>query len=126
MGKAIWVFQAWAFRTTPPTLLAQANGPGGNSMFPPSTLVMFGVIGVLFYYMLIRPQRREEAARQAMLSNLKKNDRVVTHSGIYGIVTSVRTDADEVTLKVDENSNTKIRMTLSSISKVLSETASEN
>ena len=89
-------------------------------------MLMFAVIVALFYFILIRPQRREEANRRAMLANLKKNDRIVTHSGMYGIVTSVRQEADEVTLKVDESSNTKIRMTLASIARVLGDEAKED
>jgi len=76
-------------------------------------------IGLLMWVMLIRPQRRERAAREAMVAALKKNDRVVTISGIYGVVTNVRPEADEVTVRVDDTSNTRIRMTMSSILRVL-------
>jgi preprotein translocase subunit YajC len=54
-----------------------------------------------------------------MLAGLKKNDRVITSSGIYGVVTSVQADADEVTIRVDEASNAKLRLTLSAIARVL-------
>jgi preprotein translocase subunit YajC len=54
-----------------------------------------------------------------MLSNLKKNDRVVTVGGIYGVVSNVHREADEVTLKVDESTNTKLRVTMASIARVL-------
>jgi preprotein translocase subunit YajC len=56
-----------------------------------------------------------------MLGALKKNDRVVTVGGMYGVVTNVHFEADEVTLKVDESNNTKIRVTLGSIARVLGE-----
>ena len=88
----------------------------------PSILYMlwpFLIIGVLFWLLLIRPQRQEQAKRQAMLRAVKKNDRVVTAGGIYGVVTNVRPDADEVTVKVDETTNTKLRMTLSSVTRVV-------
>jgi preprotein translocase subunit YajC len=83
------------------------------SIFP------FIIIFVLFYFLLIRPQRREQSRRQTMLNAVKKNDRVVTVGGIYGVVTNVHREADEVTLKVDEATNTKLRVTLSSIGRVL-------
>ena len=54
-----------------------------------------------------------------MLAAVKKNDRVVTAGGIYGVVTNVHQEADEVTVKVDEATNTKLRVTLSSIVRVL-------
>jgi len=87
-------------------------------------LLTFGPILLVFYFLMIRPQRQEQARRQAMLVALKKNDRVVTAGGIYGVVTNVHREADEVTLKVDESTNTKIRVTLASIARVLGEETS--
>ncbi len=54
-----------------------------------------------------------------MLSGVKKNDRVVTIGGVYGVVANVNREADEITLKVDESTNTKLRVTLSSVARVL-------
>ncbi len=100
--------------------------PGGQGMETLFIQILpFVLIGVLFYFMLIRPQRREQSKRQEMLSGVKKNDRIVTVGGIYGVVMNVHREADEVTLKIDENTNTKIRVTLSSIARVLGEEASE-
>jgi preprotein translocase subunit YajC len=82
-------------------------------------LFPFVAIFALFYFLMIRPQKREQSRRQAMLSAVKKNDRVVTIGGIYGVVTNVHREADEVTIKVDEATNTKLRVTLSSVSRVL-------
>ncbi len=73
-------------------------------------------IGVLFYIMLIRPERRKQATLRSMLDDLKKNDRVVTIGGIRGTVVSVRREIDEVTLKVDDN--TKLRVTVGSVARV--------
>jgi len=78
-------------------------------------------IGLFFYLFMIRPQRREQLERQKMLDTVKKNDRVVTIGGIYGVVANVNKDANEVTVKVDEATNTKLRLTLGSIARVLSE-----
>lgn len=82
-------------------------------------LLPFIAIFALFYFLLIRPQRREQAKRRDMLSAVKKNDRVVTIGGIYGLVASVNRESDEVTIKVDESSNTKLRMTFSSVARVV-------
>jgi preprotein translocase subunit YajC len=84
-----------------------------------SMIFPFVIIFVLFYFLMIRPQRREQSRRQEMLGAVKKNDRVVTIGGIYGVVTNVHREADEVTIKVDEATNTKLRVTLSSIGRVL-------
>ena len=126
LGDATRLFDALGTWASSGMLLGQDAPPAGEGLFPSSTLFVFGIIAMLFYFMLIRPQRREEANRKAMLANLKKNDRVVTHSGMYGIVASVKHDADEVTLRVDESSNTKIRMTLASVSRVLGDATDEN
>jgi preprotein translocase subunit YajC len=89
-------------------------GPGGEfAMFLP-----FVAIAVLFYFLLIRPQKREQATREKMLSALKKNDKVVTIGGMIGTVANITSDGQEVTLKVDDN--TRIRMIRSSIQRVLS------
>lgn len=102
-----------------------AGGDGTNSMLV--SLMPFAAIFVLFYFLLIRPQRREQARRQDMLSAIKKNDWVLTAGGVYGVVTNVRREADEVTIKVDEATNTKLRMTLSSVSRILGdEPSNEN
>ena len=57
--------------------------------------------------------------QQELLGSLKKNDRVVTSSGIYGTVANVERDADRVFLRVDDSGNVKIAVTLASIAKVL-------
>jgi preprotein translocase subunit YajC len=57
--------------------------------------------------------------QQDLLAAIKKNDRVVTSSGIYGTVANVDREADRVTLKIDEASNAKITVTLSSLARVL-------
>jgi preprotein translocase subunit YajC len=95
-----------------------ADGGGSVNIF--IQIAPFLAIGLLFYFMLIRPQRKEQARRQDMLGNVKKNDRVVTIGGIYGVVMNVHREADEVSLKVDEATNTKLRITLSSIARVIS------
>jgi preprotein translocase subunit YajC len=76
--------------------------------------------------MLIRPQGREQARRREMLASVKKTDRVVTTGGIYGVVTSIDAEAGEITIKVDEATNTKLRMTLSSIAQVVGDKTTED
>lgn len=97
-------------------LLAQEQGGAGG---PLSMLPAFALMAVAFYLLMVRPQRREKAQRDKMIAELKKNDRIVTIGGIYGKVANVRADADEVTVLVDENSNTKLRMTRSAIHRVI-------
>ena len=84
-----------------------------------SSWMPLAVIGVLFYFMLIRPERQRRAETARMLSNIKKNDRVVTGGGIYGTVVNVQKGSEDLTIKVDESNNTKLRVLRSSVSRVV-------
>lgn len=59
------------------------------------------LIFVIFYFLLIRPQKAKEKERQKMLANLNKNDEVVTSGGIHGTVIAVKDKT--ATLRIDEN-----------------------
>ena len=110
------------------TLFAEA-AEGANPAAAPNflfTMMPFVAIGLLFYFLLIRPQKHEQSRRLTMLAAVKKNDRVLTTGGIYGVVTNVHREADEVTIKVDEGTNTKLRVTLSSIAQILGDEPLEN
>ncbi len=82
-------------------------------------------IMILYFFMFMRPQRQQDTAHRTQLENLKKNDRVVTIGGIYGTVTNVQRDSDEVTLKVDEATNAKLRVTFNAIARIITEDDSE-
>lgn len=77
------------------------------------------LIAVVFYMFLLRPKNKQEKQRVAMLSALKKGDRIQTIGGIMGTV--VETRDDEVIVKVDETSNTKITFSRSAIHRVREE-----
>lgn len=86
-----------------------------------SMLFPLALIFLLFYFLIMRPERRKQADHKSLLESLKKNDRVITIGGIYGVVANVERDHDRVTLKVDETNNTKIDVTFSSVARVLVE-----
>jgi preprotein translocase subunit YajC len=91
------------------TLFLLAEGEAGQeSSFFSSLLVPFVVIAILWYFLLLRPQRRERTKRDEVLKELKKNDRVVTIGGILGTVANISQDGREVTLKVDDNTRITI------------------
>lgn len=73
--------------------------------------------GAFIYFVMIRPQQKERQRHAAMLNALKRNDRVQTIGGI--IATVVEVHGDEVVLKVDENSNVKVRFNRHAIKDVL-------
>ena len=88
--------------------------PFGGIMIP------FLLMMVLFFFLIVMPaRRRERQQRESLFANLKKNDEVVTMSGIIGIVANIHPTKDEVTLKVDESSNLRIRVLRSSIARIM-------
>lgn len=108
-------------------LYAQAGQPGPRpgSLELLLTYLPMLLIVLVAWLLLYRPERERQRRQQELLAGLKKNDRVVTAAGIYGIVANVDRENDRVTLKVDEAANAKITVTLSSISKVLATTAED-
>ena len=97
--------------------LLQAAGkqssPGGML----SMLLPFILMFVVMYFLILRPQKKKERERKALLSRIKKNDRVVTAGGVHGVITSVR--ENEIILRVDDAKDVKIKVDRSAIVTVL-------
>src|ERR1700749_622312 len=72
-------------------------------------LLPFAFIFIIFYFLLIRPQQKRQKEHQNLLSNLKTGDKVVTSSGIHGLIANVKDTtflvkiADNVKIEVDKN-----------------------
>ncbi|MHC4507689.1 MAG: preprotein translocase subunit YajC [Planctomycetota bacterium] len=89
-----------------------------RTAFPPSQLIFLGLMFVLMYVILFRGPRKKQQQHKQMMQELSKNDRVQTIGGIIGTV--VDTKDDEITLKIDESNNTKIKLVRSAISRNMS------
>jgi preprotein translocase subunit YajC len=76
---------------------------GGGSSF---LLIMIGGF-ILLYFLMSRGRRKQAAKRKDMLAGLKKGDKITTIGGVVGTVMDVR--EDEVTVKVDETNNIRVR-----------------
>jgi len=100
-------------------LLAQGNEGGGGFLGPLGPLPPILIIIVLFYFILWMPERKKRRAHEDLLAKLKKNDRVLTVGGIYGTVVNLHSENGDLTIKVDENSNTRMRITRGSVSQVI-------
>ena len=85
------------------------DGGGGGAI----TLVWFGLIFVLMYLLLIRPQRKKQKEHQKLLGDLKKGDKVVTSGGMFGIIFAIDEERNRVVLKINEN--TRLEFLKSSI-----------
>ena len=62
----------------------------------------FICIGVIFYFLIIRPQTKRQKELQALVSALKTGDKVVTNSGIHGIIANVK-EGSTLILKIADN-----------------------
>jgi preprotein translocase subunit YajC len=87
---------------------AAPGGGGGPAAFA-QPLILFGAMFAIFYFIVLRPQQRQKADRERMLTALKKGDRVVTSSGMHGTViglgehTITLRVADQVKLEFDRS-----------------------
>jgi len=75
--------------------------PQSSAVNPIVQLLPLALIFVIFYFLLIRPQKQKEKEHQKMLEGINKNDAVVTSGGIHGTVVNVKEKT--LTLRIDEN-----------------------
>jgi preprotein translocase subunit YajC len=110
-----------------PVLAQEAADPSVPAEDPAGAMMRFllpiGIIFVVFWFVLLRPQQKQDKQRRSMLDALKKRDRVLTSGGILGTVADIRDD--EVTLKVSENPDVKLRVRRSAVVEVMKESADQ-
>ena len=80
---------------TPP-----GGSPGGGGGLT-SLILMFALIFGVMYFFMIRPQQKKEKDRQKMLTELKKGDKVITNSGMIGIIWGIKDNI--IVLKFEED-----------------------
>lgn len=76
---------------------ADGKSAPGSGM---STIIMMVLFMVIFWVLLIRPQKKRQKEHEARLSALKSGDRVITSGGIHGIITTIRDRS--ITVKIAE------------------------
>tara|TARA_B000000565_G_C23537722_1_gene282409 strand:- start:110 stop:397 length:288 start_codon:yes stop_codon:yes gene_type:complete len=81
-------------------------------------LPMFLLMFLVLYFLLIRPQVKEQKDRQTMISNLKKNDRVITSGGLVGKIIEFQ-GKDNKYIIIDNETGSKIKLVKSSVSSLL-------
>jgi preprotein translocase subunit YajC len=108
---------------TSPTSVVSANATASEQ---PSTfdsiwpmLVFLVVIFAMFYFLMIRPQRKRQKEQEAMMQGLQKGDKVITAGGIYGTIESISDDS--VVIKIE--SGTTIRVNKGSVAPRRDQTA---
>ncbi len=105
------------FANLPMLLGASEAGASGGSGQMVTTFVTFGLVILIFYFLIIRPQNKKQKEAKKMLSALKKGDKIVSIGGIHGTVVAVKEQTTVV--KVDDN--IKLEFSKSAISSVVSE-----
>lgn len=104
--------------TVEPGGVEPTTQPAKKQQSPYSSLILLGLMFVAMYFILFRGPRKQRQQRKQMVQTLQKNDKVQTIGGIIGTVVDVRDD--EITLKIDESNNTKIKILPTAIGKNLS------
>jgi preprotein translocase subunit YajC len=81
-------------------------GNGGQKSQDPTQfyfIIMFVLIGFSFYFIIMRPYKKEQADKKQLLENLKKGDKVVTIGGIHGVVVDLEEEDNSVVIEVAKN-----------------------
>ena len=76
--------------------ILQAQGSGSLS----GLLFTFVSIGLVFYFLVFRPQQKQQQRHRHMLANLKAGDRVVTRGGIRGTIVGLREKDEAIILRI--------------------------
>ena len=83
---------------------ADGGEEGGTSILP--MIIFLVIIFALFYFVMIRPQRRRQREHETLMQDLHKGDRVVTAGGIYGTIESV--SEDSIVIKVESGATIRV------------------
>ncbi len=86
---------------------AQAGGASEGPLSGVVSLLPFILIFVVFYFLLILPQQKKQKRQKEMLSKLKKGDKIITSSGMWGSIT--RLEKETATVQIDDNTKVKIQ-----------------
>lgn len=77
-----------------------AEGAGGGGVV---TMIWFGLIFVIMYLLLIRPQRKKQKEHEALLQELKKGDKVLTSGGMFGTIFAIDEERNRIVLKISND-----------------------
>ncbi len=83
-----------------------SGGAAGQQMDPVMQFLPLIVIVLIFYFLLYRPQKKRQKAREELIKQVEKGDKVITASGIHGTVAQV----EDTTVLLQVSDNTKIRV----------------
>ena len=107
----------------PAAAAGEAAKEGGGGFFDTMGFMFPVLMAVMLVYFLMtaKPKNKAQAKTSELLATLKKNDQVVTAGGILGTVVNYRSDAEFVTLRIDDSSNSRMQVLANSIVRVVSD-----
>ena len=101
------------------SLLAMGAPAGDTQQDPKAQMIqmiaMFAILGVMFYFLMIRPQSKQRKEQANLLSNIKTGDKVLMTSGIFGIIANVK----EKSFVVKIADNVKVEVLKSAVTTVV-------
>ena len=123
LGRAIAEDAAAAGTAAAATVTTAADGTAAAAEVSPivSLLFTFGpliLVFVIFWFMMIRPQRKKDKQVKEMLNNLKAGDRICTIGGIYGTITGVQDDTVKLSVGRDNTAMVVARWAIRSVEEV--------
>lgn len=98
-------------------LFQDSPGFGGIA----SSLLPFLLIILVFYFLILRPQQKRQKEKQRMMDSIKKGDKVITSSGIYGTIEGI----EDKTVLVKISDTSKVKMERNAIAAVIGDTIEE-
>ncbi|MCR5107220.1 MAG: preprotein translocase subunit YajC [Lachnospiraceae bacterium] len=98
------------------SIVMAADGTGSQAQSILILVVYIVIFGAIMYFMIFKPQKKEQNRLKAMLSDLAVGDCILTNSGFYGIVIDIQDDT--VIVEFGNNKNCRIPMQKSAISQV--------
>jgi len=84
--------------------LVPQEGDGGG--FDPTFIIILVLMFAMFYFLMVRPQRKRQKEHQKLVEELKRGDRVITAGGIYGVIES--TSEDSIVIRVESGATMRV------------------
>ena len=98
---------------TPAYAQAAGGAPGGADML--MQMAPFGIILVIMYFLILRPQQQRAKSHQDMVANIRRGDTVVSNGGLIGKVTKV---VDNSEIEIEIAANVRVRQSRAAIAEV--------
>lgn len=90
------------------TLMTLLQAPGGAMGSGASTIVMIVLMIAIFYFLIIRPQSKQQKKLEAARKAMKPGDKIMTSGGIYGTIKEINSENGQVTIEVWEGVKMKV------------------